>query len=107
VRLLLLMVALTPSSLCHRSGGLWTRVCLALSKHPHAVAHTARHNYRRLTDCCCCHSLLLGLPGSEADDTMPTGVGVGFIDVGSGQPGTDRCVGLVGSKGLAGGPCAG
>lgn len=28
--------------------------------------------------------------GPEADDSMPTSAGVGFIDVGSGIPGTDR-----------------
>lgn len=33
-----------------------------------------------------------GTTGPEADDSMPETVGVGFIDVGSGQPGTDRFV---------------
>lgn len=32
-----------------------------------------------------------GSCGCEADDAMPETVGVGFTDVGSGQPGTDRC----------------
>jgi hypothetical protein len=31
-----------------------------------------------------------GISGPEADDVMPAAVGVGFTDVGSGQPGTDR-----------------
>ncbi|WIA35650.1 hypothetical protein OEZ86_004062 [Tetradesmus obliquus] len=30
-----------------------------------------------------------GVSGPEADDVMPAAVGVGFTDVGSGQPGTD------------------
>lgn len=34
--------------------------------------------------------------GPEADDGMPAGVGVGFVDVGSGQPGTDRCAAAAG-----------
>jgi hypothetical protein len=34
-----------------------------------------------------------GMSGPEADDVMPAAVGVGFTDVGSGQPGTDRWAG--------------
>lgn len=34
----------------------------------------------------------VGTTGPEADDTMPADVGVGFTDVGTGHPGTDRHV---------------
>lgn len=35
-----------------------------------------------------------GTAGPQADDAMPAAVGVGFTDVGSGQPGTDRSAGV-------------
>jgi hypothetical protein len=35
---------------------------------------------------------------------MPVGVGVGFVDVGSGQPGTDRCAA---AAGMGWGACSG
>lgn len=58
------------------------------------MRHRSRARQNHAGNVLCCYILAgitpAGVSGPEADDVMPAAVGVGFTDVGSGQPGTDR-----------------